>query len=173
MHTSHPSQPGSNPELEHFLALLRKFETAMLVTDGSAEGMHARPMNIAEVDDDGTLWFISSAESHKVGEIAADSRVLILLQSSSQFVSCRGRIQLVRDRGKLDELWKDGYRLWFESKDDPQIVLLCFTTEEAEYWDSAGARGIKFVYQAAKAFVEGVPVSSKMDDPKLHAKVSL
>ncbi len=45
------------PEVQHFHDLLTQFETAMLVTRAEDGSMRARPMGIAKVDDDSSLWF--------------------------------------------------------------------------------------------------------------------
>ena len=42
----------------------------------------------------------------------------------------------------------------------------------AEYWDNAGAQGIKFAFHALKAVVTGEPLTDR-GDAKQHGKVSL
>jgi hypothetical protein len=43
---------------------------------------------------------------------------------------------------------------------------------DAEYWDNAGAQGLRFAFAAAKAVVQGAPLTDR-GDPKAHAKVTL
>src|SRR5215208_5457450 len=60
---------------------------------------------------------------------------LVLIYSTSMSIS--GKAQLVRDRKKIEELWKPEFKMWFpEGKDDPEIALLRISLEKAEYWDS-------------------------------------
>lgn len=55
--------PSAREQAQHFIGLLKKFQNAMLVTHTGEHGFHARPMAIADVEDDGRLWFITSAEA--------------------------------------------------------------------------------------------------------------
>ena len=53
-------------------------------------------------------------------------------------------------------MWKEAWKIWFPiGKSDPNIALLKFTAHEGEYWDNAGMQGLKYVYDAAKAYVTG------------------
>ena len=166
--------PAPKPQ-QHFLALLSEFGVANVITRGRAgEGsLHGRPMAIAKVEDDGTLWFVTSVDSPKVLEIRDDSRAMISLQNSRQFVSINGHLELVTDRAKVDELWKESYRVWFEGEHDPELVLLRFTPFDAEFWDNAGARGVKYAFEAAKAYLKGQKMDPSEFDPEAHARLQL
>src|SRR5687768_10624530 len=168
-----PAPPSQSSESrEHFFELLKEFDTATLVTRGEAETLHGRPLSVAGREADGTLWFLTSAQSPKVTEISADARALVVMQTSSRFVVAQGTADVVNDRAKVKELWSEVQRIWFEGKDDPDIVLVRFTPAEAEFWDNAGAQGIRFAFEALKAVVKGEPLSDR-GDPKAHGKVSL
>jgi len=162
--------PG--PE-QHFFDLLHEFETATVITRGRTGELHGRPMAVADVDAEGTLWFITSIDSTKVLEIRGDSRAMISLQNSRQFVTMNGHFELVSDRAKVEQLWKEPYRLWFDGQSDPELVLLRFTPFDAEYWDNAGAHGIKHAFEAAKAYLKGQKVDPAEFDPEAHARLQL
>jgi general stress protein 26 len=166
---------GTAPQSErHFFELLHEFDTATLITRARATGeLHGRPMAIADVDEDGTLWFITGVDSTKVLETRDDSRALVSLQSSRQFVTMNGHLELVADRDKVNEIWKEPYRVWFDGQNDPEIVLLRFTPFDGEYWDNSGAHGIKHAFEAAKAYLQGQKVNPSDDEPEAHAKVML
>jgi general stress protein 26 len=166
---------GAAPSAEqHFFELLHEFDTATLITRARATGeLHARPMAVADVGDDGTLWFITKVDSTKVLEIRADSRATISLQSARTFVTMNGHFELVADRAKVDEIWKEAYRIWFVGENDPELVLLRFTPFDAEYWDNSGAHGVKHAFEAAKAYLKGQSVNPGKFDPEAHAKVVL
>jgi general stress protein 26 len=157
----------------HFFELLREFDTATVITRGRTGELHGRPMAVAEVGDDGPLWFITSVDSTKVLEIRDDSRAMISLQSTHRFVTMNGHFELVADRAKVAELWKEPYRIWFNGQGDPEIVLLRFTPFDAEYWDSAGAHGIKHAFEAAKAYLKGQKIDPSEYDPEAHARLHL
>jgi len=158
---------------EHFFKLLKEFETAIVITRGRTGELHGRPMAVADVDAEGTLWFITNVDSTKVLEIRDDSRAMLSLQNARQFVTMNGHFELVSDRQKVDSLWKEPYRLWFDSQNDPELVLLHFTPFDAEYWDNAGAHGVKHAFEAAKAYLKGQKLDPSEYDPEAHARLQL
>ncbi len=86
---------------EKMQELLKDFDAAMLVTRTNDGSLRARPMALAEVDDDGVLWFLTERGSAKVHEISAEHQVNVAMQSSSKFISISGRATPVEDRAKL------------------------------------------------------------------------
>ena len=165
---------GPAPHSErHFFELLREFDTANVITRARTGSLHGRPMAIVDVGEDATLWFITGVDSPKVLEVRDDSRAMICLQSSTRFVTINGHLELVADRAKVDQIWKEAYRVWFEGQNDPELVLLRFTPFDAEYWDNSGAHGIKHAFEAAKAYLQGQKLTRADADPEAHAKVVL
>jgi len=156
---------------EHLYDLLKDFDTAMLVTNSPDGHMHARPMAIAELRSDADAYFVTSIDSPKAAEIAAHPTITLTFQSSNQFASVSGRAEVVRDRALIDRLYKEDWKIWFpKGKADPSMALIKFMAQDAEYWDNAGAQGLKFVYRAAKAYLKG---ETPKEDQKQHAKVDL
>ena len=165
---------GTPPHSErHFIELLRAFDTATLVTRARATGeLHGRPMAVADVEQDGTLWFITNVDSTKVLEIRDDSRALVSLQSSLQFVSMNGHLELVADRVKVDQIWKEAYRVWFDGQSDPELVLLRFRPLDAEYWDN-GAHGVKHAFDGATAHSRDQKINRTDDEAQADARIVL
>jgi general stress protein 26 len=130
-------------------------------------------MSVAEVEADGTLWFLTSLSSPKAQELNDDSRAMVTLQKATQFVALNGNVELVSDRAKIHELWKATDAAWFHGADDPDIVLLRFSPFDAEYWDNAGSRGLKYAFEIAKSVVKGVPMGPTATVPAAHGKVAL
>ncbi len=144
----------------------------MLVTHTGEHGFHARPMAIAQVEKDGRLWFITSAETAKVHEIEMDSQVHLIAQDDHAFLSLSGRATLIGDREKIAHLWREPFRVWFpKGKDDPDIELIAVRPERGEFWDNTGAKRFKYLWEAAKAYVSGTPPDA--DDGEMHGKVRL
>ena len=176
MTAAQPSQPKTPERLEHLVSLLRSFESATFVTRARSGSLHGRPMSIARVDDDVTIWFISSAASAKTEEVAEDARAMVTLQDGSRFACLNGNAQLVFDPRQIHQLWKESFRVWFRGEHDPNIVLLRFTSFDAEYWDNSGVNGIKHAIQAARAYVTGEPLGPGAlndDDAQSHARLKL
>lgn len=163
--TDKPADP-----VAHLREMLKEFSTAMLVTRREDGGLRSRPMAIAEARIDGVLYFSTAIDSPKIEELAADSRVNVALQSASRFVSITGRARVVKDRALIERLWNETWRVWFPGgKDDPTLCLLAVEPEEAEYWDQSGAKGIKSMFQMAKAYVSGAQPGDF--DREQHGKV--
>lgn len=156
---------------EHLYDMLEDFDTAMMVTRSDEGHMHARPMAVAELRADADAYFVTSIDSPKVAQIEADPAVTLTFQSSSQFASVCGHVRIVRDQALIDRLWKEAWKVWFpKGKTDPSIALLKFDADHGEYWDNAGAQGLKYAFEAAKAYVKG---ETPKADQKQHAKVEL
>jgi general stress protein 26 len=155
---------------KHLSDVVNDFDVAMLVTKAD-NAIHARPMAIACLNDGIDAYLVTSINSLKVEEIRVNPHAVLTFQSASKFASVRGELAVLRDPQLLEKLWKEAWKVWFPNgKSDPDIALLKFTAHEGEYWDNAGLNGLKYVYEAAKAYVAGE--TPKTDDAQ-HAKVSL
>ncbi len=153
--------------------LLSDFDTAMLVTRTGQGQLRARPMSFAEIESDGTLWFLTARHSAKSDEIALDSHVNVNMQSKRKFVSVSGTAAIVEDQAKLATVWKAAFQVWFPGgQDDPDLVLLRVHCESGEYWDYGGASGIKYLIEAGKAYLSGTRPEVE-HDAKVHDKVGL
>jgi len=151
--------------------LLKDFDTAMLVTQSADGHMHSRPMAVAEMRPDADAYFVTGIDSPKVAEINANPNVTLTFQSSNQFATLSGRGTIVRDQALIDRLYKEDWKIWFpKGKTDPSISMLKFSAQDGEYWDNSGVQGLKFVFEAAKAYVKG---ERPKEDEKQHAKVAL
>jgi general stress protein 26 len=170
MTLAHHTDDSAPDAVEHVLELLHGFDTAMLVTHTTDGSLHARPMAVAEVESGGTLWFVTDVTSPKMGDIGAEPDILLAFQDSRRYLTVNGEADVVRSPEKIRELWKESFKLWFEGPEDPRLVLLKVTPEDAEYWDTSGARGLKFAFRAAKAYLTGQP-AKKEDDPAVHGKI--
>jgi len=153
---------------------LRHYDTLMVATTATTGSMHARPMAIAAVDESGEIWFVTGDDSAKVDEVYKDARAVVTGQEKGRYVSVSGRLDLIKDRDRIHALWKEAWRAWFpDGKDDPTIILMRLRPEIGEYWDNRGMRGVRFLFEAARAVLDGQPADTRMKDPKHHAKVPL
>jgi general stress protein 26 len=160
----------TNDGRTHLHNVVNDFDVAMLVTH-TTTAMHARPMGIACQDDGMGAFLVTDINSLKVGEIGANPNALLTFQSSRKFATVRGELSVLQDRQLIEKMWKEAWKVWFPAgKSDPNIALLKFTPHEGEYWDSAGMQGLKYVYDAAKAYVTG---KTPQSDDAQHAKVRL
>lgn len=156
---------------EQLHEVLAAFEHGMLVTRTGDGALRARPMAVAEIGADDTIWFTTSDQSGKIDEIAADAHVCITFQEGHRFVSLSGEAFLVHDREKQRQLWREAWRPWFPGgEDDPHLVLLRVVPSEGEYWDRGGMQGLKYLFEAVRARVERRPMQT---DEREHGRVEL
>ncbi|MBA2319924.1 MAG: pyridoxamine 5'-phosphate oxidase family protein [Deltaproteobacteria bacterium] len=161
---------GTDPR-KHLFELLQKFDTGMLTTTAVDGSFHARPLRVAAAEDDGGLWFATSASSGKVDEIQADQTCGVTFQSTGGlYLAFTGTASVVTDRAKIAELWAEPMRVWFpDGPDDPDIALLRVALDKGEYWDNDGVSGLKYLFRAAKAYVSGN--RPETDPPDEHGVV--
>jgi general stress protein 26 len=145
-------------DLQKLRELVKDIDFCMLTTVDENNDLHSRPMSVnGDIDPDGDLWFFTNASSHKVSEIARLPKVNVSFADpeNQHYVSITGTAQLVRDRAKIEELWKPEFKMWFpEGKDDPEIALLRVNLEKAEYWDSPTST-IAYVLNFVSSVVTG------------------
>ena len=153
--------------------MLDDFDTAMMITHAPSGPLDCRPMHVAKSDlrQGGPLWFITSAESQKVMEIAHDATTLLIFQEGDRYVAVWGRSTVSQDRDRIDELWREPYRAWFpQGVGDPDIRLVTVTPHSAEFWDNAGANKLRYVFEATKAYAAGERVEPTEDS---HGRTNL
>ena len=134
--------------------LAKDINIGMFCTDLDQQPFSTRPMAVREVDDEGNLWFISSASSHKNAEIKEDESVQLIFSkpSSSQFLSLYGKASIFRDREKIKDLWTPIANAWFEEgKDDPNVTVLKVSPSTAYYWDTPNGKMITLLKVATAA----------------------
>jgi general stress protein 26 len=144
-------------DVRKLIGLLRDFDTAMLITHAGNDRLHGRPMAVAQVEDNGDLWFLSGFDTPKTMEIQGNDHVLVTFQEGrDKVITVSGRAQVERDPLKIEELWREHFKVWFpQGKDDPNLVLIHVRGQEAEYWDNAGANKVAYAFEALGAYMTG------------------
>ena len=145
-------------DLQKLREMVKEIDFCMLTTVDESGDLRSRPMSSnGDIDPDGDIWFFTSASSHKVTEIEKLPKVNLSFADAEnqRYISISGTAQLVRDRNKIDELWRPEFKMWFpEGKDDPDIALLRVSLEKAEYWDSPSST-VGFVLSFVSSLVTG------------------
>ncbi len=156
----------------HLIELLKGFTTAMMITRAGDQSMHARPMSIAEIGEDGVLYFATSLDSGKLRDIEMNPAVNLILQDGSTYISLQGTAHASTDPALIDRLWSDAWKVWFpEGKDDPLLVILKIDPEDAEYWDNSGLQGAGYAMSALKAYIKGEKLTET--NAAQHGKVAM
>ncbi len=127
-----------------FEEVLGEFETAVLTTRGADGHLHARPMELQGHDGAEAVWFATSRDSDKCGDIQHDPQVGLSFHQGAHgadYLSIPGRAELVDDRSKIHELWRAGWRGWFpEGPDQADLVLIKVVPEHVEWVKPRGGR---------------------------------
>lgn len=144
-------------DLEHVWGLIEKIGFCMLAThDGKA--IRSRPMSAYADREEGMIYFLTDAASHKDGEIKAESDVCLAFADSSgqKYVSVSGRAAVSNDRAKIKELWSTPAKAWWKNADDQSIRVLKVAPSDAQYWDSPGTV-VSYVKMIAAAMTDARP----------------
>jgi general stress protein 26 len=163
-------QPEDNREdlrgteaIERIRDMVDKAETCFFCTAVSRGSSGAtRPMAVQKVDGDGTLWFLSAADSHKNRELEEDPAVRLFFQVSEHagFMTLTGRARITRDRRKIRELWSPILKTWFtEGEDDPRITVIAVSPTGGYYWDNKHGKAI-----AGIKMMVGAAIGKTLDD---------
>lgn len=124
-------------------------------TFSSLEGSRIRshPMSPHFVKGEQTIWFMTENGASKLSDLKADSDVTLAFSNgaSGSYVSLMGRANIVVDRARVEQLWSAPLKQYFDGPDDPKIVLIAFSADDADYWDGPNAimAGIKMLVTAA------------------------
>lgn len=145
-------------DLQKLRELVKDIDFCMLTTVDDIGDLHSRPMSSnGDIDQNGDIWFFTSASSHKVSEIEKLPKVNVSFADpdNQHYISISGNAQLVRDRNKIEELWRSEFKMWFpKGKDDPDVALLRVSLQKAEYWDSPSST-VGFMLSFVSSLVTG------------------
>lgn len=168
---------------ERFHELLKSFRAVSLVTrnyasstgSGPDDGpeFSSRPMQVARLDDNCDLWFLTDADTAKVYEIRNDSNVLVVGQSGDdKFISLSGTARVQQDKATIRELFSEPYKVWFpDGPETPGIRAIHVSAIEGDFWDSTGANKVKYMLQAAKAYATGTRPKTEPGEQSGHVKL--
>ena len=145
-------------DLEKLRDMIKEIDFCMLTTMDEQGDPHSRPMSSnGDIDPNGNLWFFTGLSSHKVAEVDRAPKVNVSFADpeNQRYVSVTGTAELVRDRQKIDELWRPEFKMWFsQGKDDPEVALLRVSLEKGEYWDSPSS-SIGYALRFVSSLVTG------------------
>lgn len=160
---------GPGKSLEKMTELAEDAKLCMFITGMGHVPFHARPMALQEVDEDGTCWFFSAADSRKNADIKDDHRVQLafLNRSKSEFMTLYGTAEIVRDVKKAKELWNVFLTTWFDGADDPNLTMIRFKPEQGHYWDTKSNKMVQSISIAIGA------IRGKMTDHGVEGEMTI
>ncbi|HEY9881319.1 MAG TPA: pyridoxamine 5'-phosphate oxidase family protein [Leptolyngbyaceae cyanobacterium] len=126
-------------QIQKLRDLIKDIDYCMLTTLNEGH-LRSRPMSSnGEIEPNGDLFFFTYGSSHKVDEVNNQHQVNVSFADphKQRYVSLSGMAEVVRDRNKMQQLWKPELKAWFPQElDEPDIALLKVSVDQAEYWDS-------------------------------------
>ena len=141
------------------LAKIRKVRIAMLTTQGANDTLTSRPMTLQEAEDDGTLWFFTSAHTSLDEAIRREAQINVAFAepADSFYLSTTARASFVDDRAKIEALWTPLAAAWFQGPADPALRLLRVEAEKIDYWISKGGKVLQMLAIAKAAAHHTMP----------------
>ena len=126
--------------IEKLKDLINSIDIGMLSTFSTTSTFpYTVPMSRQEVDDNGHIWFLLSAESQTYKHIEQNANLSISFAhvGDYKFLSVHGEGKLSQDKERIEKYWNKFVEAWFEKgKDDPHIRILQVIPAEAHYWDN-------------------------------------
>ncbi|WP_309572271.1 pyridoxamine 5'-phosphate oxidase family protein [Deinococcus sp.] len=150
------SELSHQDSVKKIAAIIKDVKFAMLTTVTDEGHLHARPMTTQQTEFDGDVWFIGGKDTESVHDMHARPQVNLSYSKpgDGEYVSVNGTAELVEDRAKLDELWSDFYKAYFEGgKEDPNIQLIKINAHGAEFWEGDGK--VRTLFALAKGALTG------------------
>jgi len=144
-------------QFEKLHELIDGMHTAMLTT---AEGTRMRSRPMAVIKNEGNvLWFFTGKDSDKAREIGGHSQVNVAFadESHNKFVSISGKAQVIDDCAKAKELWTVFAKGWFDGPEDPDLRMIRFEMDSAEYWDAPSSKMV-YLFNLLRSAVTGSEV---------------
>lgn len=137
-HVEHVRGLDALPLVERALA---RFEPAVLITAEGLGAIHAAAQSDALGSR--TLWFLADARTLLEWESHRRQIVTLSFHSPDErtYITVSGRTEVVTDPGATTKLWRPTFRRWFPGgASDPRLLLVRFSTYDAEFYQSSTGR---------------------------------
>jgi general stress protein 26 len=151
--------------------LIEGIKSCMFITkEKFGENIDGRPMGIAHIEKDGTMWFFTKATSLIIDELELNSKVSIVIinESKNTYLMIHGKGESSYNKHKMEELWNPIMKTWFpQGLEDPDMMLIKVTPHEVSYWDSSASKMV-VLFNMIKSIITG-----KEYDEGKHGKINL
>ena len=155
--------------IETIKKLTEKAGTCFFVTN-IGKNSHSIPMALQEVDEEGTLWFISSSESTHNQNIEKDNTVQLyfLNNGSYEYVFIQGKAHVSKDKALIEKYYTAFADAWFDGKDDPRVTVIGVKPDDGYYYETKDNK----VFAMAKMAFAAV-TGAKIEDGGIEGGLSL
>lgn len=127
---------------------------AFLTTSAQNGELHARPLTLADIDDQGNMLFLVDANADWVQGIGFNESVNLSIANADDktWVSVAGTAMVGVDRAAIHRLWSPEASAFLAGDaDGPFVRLLTVMPSSAEYWDAPSTRIARLAVMARAA----------------------
>ena len=151
-------QQQLNSDLTLLSEMIENIKITMLTNVDENGALTSRPMTPLELDGEGSLWFFIDRTSVPNVERLHAVNLTFSDEDRAIFVSLSGTGALDDDRERMRRLWTSFAKPWFpEGPESPDLALLKFVPNAAEYWDGPHSKVVRKVAMAA-SIAAGRPI---------------
>ena len=148
----------STPEQVKLGELIEDMSVAMLTTLNESDSMDSKPMSPLEMDSEGAIWFFTELNTSKTANLST-ANLAFSDSSNGTYVSLSGRGEIHKKSEDIHRLWKVFAKPWFpDGPDSPNLALLKFIPNAAEYWDAPHSKTIR-LFSMAASIITSKPVN--------------
>ena len=152
-------------DLETFYEMIDHIEAAMMTTRRADGHLQSRPMATQRRAEGADLWFVTTAGTSKLDDLARDPHINLAYYNDStrEWASVSGTAEISRDPERIRELYAPDWKLWFPddgddprhgTADDPRMVLIGVIIEAAAFLEVNKPKPV-FLYEAVKGWLTG------------------
>jgi len=158
----HDDEVASPDEQKELWKRAQKVRFAMVTTRGADGTLSSRPMTLQGVDDDGTMWFFTAANTQLGDEVRRDPSLNVAFANTADdfYLAAAGNGHFVDDREKIEALWGVLAAAWFDGPNDPNLWLLRVDPDRVDYWKSGAGKIIQMVAMVKAAMTNTRPGKS-------------
>jgi general stress protein 26 len=133
----------SNSDMAKVAELIKDMSVALLTSTSEDSALVMRPMSPLMIDGSGAIWFFTDLRSAKVEQLR-HVNLSFSNEADSTYVSLSGHGEIHNDRTKIKQLWTPFAKPWFpDGPDSPDLALLRFAPDSAEYWDAPSSKMLR------------------------------
>jgi len=122
---------------------LARFEPAVLMTSDGLGAIHASLETEAPAAVGRTLWFLADARTLLDWEAHRRQVVTLSFQSPDErvYFTLSGRTEVITDASVVSRMWRPVFKRWFQGgPTDPRLLLVQFSTYDAEFYQTSSGR---------------------------------
>ena len=128
--------------------MIKSIGVCMFFTKGGGEKAEVRPMSVADVDDNGNIWFLAGKSSEKAGNIHFDNEVHLVFAhpGKEMYLDIKGTAEITEDKNAIKTIWTPFAKAWFTlGVDDPDLCAIKVRPEAGHYWDTRHGKLVEFL----------------------------